>query len=73
MVFQSSVPVALGVVFYAVGPQGADPLSAVLALTSSGIVFLFLRRDKPLRATLPLVVGGVSYGAFLSYVFLVIL
>jgi cation:H+ antiporter len=73
MVFQSSVPVALGVVFTPWDLKGPTLLSAVLALTSSGIVFLFLRRDKPLRATLPLVVGGVSYGAFLSYVFLVIL
>lgn len=73
MVFQSSVPVALGVVFTPWDLKGPTLLSAVLALASAGLLFLAMRREKPLPARIPLAAGGIAYVSFLAYVFLEVL
>ena len=64
MVFQSTVPVTLGVLFtpWVLGPL--DLFSAALALVSGAIVYLALRRDGPLHSW-QLMVGGGFYLAFL--------
>jgi cation:H+ antiporter len=64
MVFQSTVPVTLGVLFtsWELGPLNL--FSAPLALVSGGFIYMVLRRDGALHAW-HLMVGGVFYLAFL--------
>ncbi len=64
MVFQSTIPVTLGVLFtpWVLGPLNL--FSAVLALVSGALVYVALRRKGPLHSW-QLMVGGVFYAAFL--------
>lgn len=63
MVFQSTIPVSLGIVFTPWNLGGLASLSAIFAL-ASGVVFLyFLMRKKPLYA-FPLLGAGTLYVAF---------
>lgn len=69
MVFQSTIPVTLGVLFT---PWVLEPLnlfSVVLALVSGFLVYLALRRDGPLHARY-LLPGGLFYAAFLVGAFI---
>jgi cation:H+ antiporter len=64
MVFQSTVPVTLGVLFtpWELGP--INLFSAALAILSGGFVYAMLRRAAPLHSW-HLMVGGVFYLVFL--------
>ena len=64
MVFQSTIPVTLGVLFtpWVLGPLNL--FSAVLALVSGALVYVALRRKGPLHSW-QLMIGGVFYAAFL--------
>ncbi len=64
MVFQSTIPVTLGVLFtpWELGPLAL--FSAALALVSGGLVYVALRREGPLHSW-QLMIGGVFYVAFL--------
>ena len=64
MVFQSTIPVTLGVLFtpWVLGPLNL--FSAALALVSGALVYIALRREGPLHSW-QLMVGGVFYAAFL--------
>ena len=64
MVFQSTVPVTVGVLFtpWELGPLNL--FSAALALLSGGLVYAALRRDAALHSW-HLMVGGAFYLAFL--------
>ena len=72
MVFQSTIPVTVGILFT---PWVLEPLnlfSVVLALVSGGLVYLALRRDAPLHAWY-LLPGGVFYVIFLAGAFFTVL
>ena len=64
MVFQSTVPVTLGVLFtpWELGPMNL--FSAALAILSGGFVYAMLRRSAPLHSW-HLMVGGAFYLVFL--------
>ena len=64
MVFQSMIPVALGLAFtpWNLGFRGG--LAVGLALFSGGVLYLMLRRQKPVSASY-LLGGGVLYAAFI--------
>ncbi len=64
MVFQSTLPVALGLAFtpWNLGFRGG--LAVGLALVSGGVLYLMLRSQKPLSASY-LLGGGVIYAAFI--------
>ncbi len=65
MVFQSSVPVALGLAFT---DWTLDPLnifSVVLALLGGAYLYVLLRREKPIEGE-HLLVGGLLYAAFVA-------
>ena len=72
MVFQSSVPVLIGLLFTPWDLKPLDILSVALALVSGGIVFLFLKRKASVRAY-QLLIGGAFYAAFVVMAVLVIL
>lgn len=63
MVFQSTIPVSLGILFtpWVLGPLNL--LSVVLALLSGGLVFYMLRRNKPIEIPY-LFLGGAFYAVF---------
>ncbi len=63
MIFQSTIPVAFGVLFTPWNLQPLDFFAVVLALASGGLVFLTLRRLGTLRAG-RLMLGGLFYLAF---------
>jgi cation:H+ antiporter len=63
MMFQSTIPVAFGVLFTPWNLQPLDLFAVVLALASGGLVFLNLRRSGTLRAG-GLMLGGLFYLAF---------
>ena len=63
MMFQSTIPVAFGVLFTPWNLQPLDFFAVVLALVSGGLVFLTLRRTGTLRAG-GLMLGGLFYLAF---------
>jgi cation:H+ antiporter len=63
MMFQSTVPVAFGVVFTPWNLASLDFLAVVLALVSGGLVYLSLRLSGKLRAG-RLMLGGLFYLAF---------
>ena len=64
MVFQSTIPVILGILFtpWVLGPLNL--FSAALALVSGALIYLALRRDGPLHSW-QLMIGGLFYLAFL--------
>jgi cation:H+ antiporter len=64
MVFQSTIPVSIGVLFTPWVLQPLNLFSVVLALVSGALVYLLLRRDGPLHSWY-FMVGGVFYAAFL--------
>jgi cation:H+ antiporter len=63
MMFQSTIPVAFGVLFTPWNLQPLDLFAVVLALASGGLVFFTLRRSGTLRAG-GLMLGGLFYVAF---------
>jgi len=63
MMFQSTIPVAFGVLFTPWNLQPLDFFAVVLALASGGLIFLTLRRTGTLRAG-GLMLGGLFYVAF---------
>jgi cation:H+ antiporter len=63
MMFQSTIPVAFGVLFTPWNLKPLDLFAVVLALVSGGLVFLTLRRSGTLRAV-RLMIGGLFYLAF---------
>jgi cation:H+ antiporter len=63
MVFQSSVPVSLGLAFTSWSLDLLGALSAALALLGGAYLYVMLRRDKPIRGE-HLLVGGALYAAF---------
>ena len=63
MMFQSTIPVAFGVVFTPWNLAPLDLFAVVLALVSGGLVYLSLRRSGKLRAG-RLMLGGLFYLAF---------
>jgi cation:H+ antiporter len=63
MMFQSTIPVAFGVLFTPWDLKPLDLFAVVLALASGGLVFLALRRYGTLRAG-GLMLGGLFYLAF---------
>lgn len=63
MVFQSTVPVSLGIAFTPWVLEPINVLSVALALISGGLVFSMLRRNKPIQIPY-LIAGGVLYGVF---------
>ena len=63
MMFQSTIPVAFGVLFTPWNLQPLDLFAVVLALISGGIIFFTLRRSGTLRAG-GLMLGGLFYIAF---------
>ena len=64
MVFQSSVPVALGLAFTSWSLDLLSALSAVLALIGGAYLYLIVRRKEPIESEY-LLVGGVLYAVFL--------
>jgi cation:H+ antiporter len=64
MVFQSTVPVTLGVVFTPWELGALNLFSAALAILSGGFVYAMLRRSAPLHSR-HLMVGGAFYLIFL--------
>jgi cation:H+ antiporter len=65
MVFQSMVPVALGLVFTPWGFGFLNTLAAGLALLSGALLYVLLGRKGRVRGAY-LLVGGVFYAAFLA-------
>ena len=63
MIFQSTVPVAFGVLFTPWNLATLDLFAVVLALASGGLVYLTLRLSGKLRAG-GLMLGGLFYAAF---------
>ncbi len=67
MVFQSSIPVAIGVAFTPWKLSGITLVSAIIALASILIQFTYLKRKNTLSPYMLLGIGGVLYVAFLTY------
>jgi cation:H+ antiporter len=63
MMFQSTIPVAFGVLFTPWNLQPLDLFAVVLALASGGLILFTLRRKGTLRAG-RLMLGGLFYVAF---------
>ena len=63
MMFQSTIPVAFGVLFTPWDLQPLDLFAVVLGLASGGLIFFTLRRTGTLRAG-GLMLGGLFYVAF---------
>jgi cation:H+ antiporter len=63
MVFQSSVPVALGLAFTSWSLNLLNALSAALALAGGAYLYLLLKRQKPIEGE-HLLVGGALYAVF---------
>jgi cation:H+ antiporter len=63
MIFQSTVPVAFGILFTPWNLATLDLFAVVLALASGGLVYLTLRLSGKLRAG-GLMLGGLFYAAF---------
>jgi cation:H+ antiporter len=64
MVFQSCLPVALGLAFTPWRLSPAELLAGGIALCSASLLYINLRRSK--LETPALMAGGVAYGAFLA-------
>lgn len=67
MVFQSSIPVAIGLLFTPWNIQGAVLLSAVLALIAAGIQLYWINSRGQVSVA-SLLLGGFLYAVFLCYV-----
>jgi cation:H+ antiporter len=63
MVFQSSVPVALGLAFTSWSLDALNVLAVALALAGGVYLYLLLSREKPIEGE-HLLVGGVLYAVF---------
>jgi cation:H+ antiporter len=63
MIFQSTIPVAFGVLFTPWNLALLDLFAVLLALASGGLIYLTLRRSGKLRAR-GLMLGGLFYVAF---------
>jgi len=63
MMFQSTIPVAFGILFTPWDLQPLDLFAVVLGLASGGLIFFTLRRTGTLRAR-GLMLGGLFYVAF---------
>ncbi len=72
MVFQSSVPVALGLAFTSWSLNFLNILSVGLALAGGAYLYLVLRRKEPVEAEY-LLVGGALYAAFVAVTIFTIL
>jgi cation:H+ antiporter len=72
MVFQSSVPVALGLAFTSWSLNLLNTLSAALALVGGAYLYLLLRREKPIEGE-HLLVGGALYAVFVVVALITIL
>ena len=72
MVFQSSVPVALGLAFTSWSLDLLNALSAGLALLGGAYLYVLVRGKKPIEAEY-LLVGGALYAVFLAVALLTIL
>lgn len=73
MVFQSTVPVTLGILFTPWDLKFLDLFSVGLALASGFVLFLMLRAKRPVRAEVLLVGGGAMYAAFVAAAVVVVL
>jgi cation:H+ antiporter len=67
MVFQSCIPVALGLLFTPWILTAPEILAAAIALTSSAILFINLRDNE--LGTPTLMLGGLAYAIFLAGLF----
>jgi cation:H+ antiporter len=72
MVFQSSVPVALGLAFTSWSFDLLNLLSAALALAGGAYLYVLVRRKEPVEAEY-LLVGGALYAVFLAVALVTIL
>jgi cation:H+ antiporter len=72
MVFQSSVPVALGLAFTSWRLDTLNALSAALALAGGAYLYVLVRRKEPIEAEY-LLVGGALYTVFLVVALVTIL
>jgi cation:H+ antiporter len=72
MVFQSSVPVALGLAFTSWSLDLLNALSAALALVGGAYLYVLVRRKEPIEAEY-LLVGGALYAVFLAVALVTIL
>jgi cation:H+ antiporter len=72
MVFQSSVPVALGLAFTEWSLDMLSILSVVLALVGGAYLYLIVRRKDPIESEY-LLVGGALYAVFLAVALVTIL
>ncbi len=72
MMFQSTVPVAFGILFTPWNLAPLDLFAGVLALASGGLVYLSLRLSGKLRAG-RLMLGGLFYVAFVAGAMITIL
>jgi cation:H+ antiporter len=72
MMFQSTVPVAFGILFTPWNLAPLDLFAGVLALASGGLVYLSLRLSGKLRAG-RLMLGGLFYLAFVAGAMITIL
>jgi cation:H+ antiporter len=72
MVFQSSVPVALGLAFTSWRLDALNILAVALALAGGLYLYLLLRRDEPIEGEY-LLVGGALYAVFVATVIFTIL
>ncbi|HEU4492985.1 MAG TPA: hypothetical protein VFR69_02275 [Rubrobacteraceae bacterium] len=72
MVFQSSVPVALGLAFTSWSLDPLNAFSAVLALIGGAYLYLLVRRKEPIESEY-LFVGGALYAVFLVVALVTIL
>jgi cation:H+ antiporter len=65
LVFQSSIPVALGLAFTSWSLDPINVLSAVLALAGGAYLYLLVRRTEPIESEY-LMVGGALYAVFVA-------
>jgi cation:H+ antiporter len=67
MVFQSSFPVAFGIVFTDWDLRGAPMVSAILAFASASLVLLWVKMKNSLNPYV-LMTGGLLYAVFIVYI-----
>ena len=67
MVFQSSFPVAFGLVFTPWDLRGTPMVSAILALAGAGMVLAWIRLRRTLNPYI-LLLGGLLYAVFVAYI-----
>ena len=72
MVFQSTIPVALGLAFTSWSLDPLNALSAALALTGGAFLYFLVRRKEPIESEY-LLVGGALYAVFLVVALITIL